>query len=790
MDIRRKILLLSLLLFFFLTTSHAQMAMGAWRTHFSYNNVQEITESAEKIYAISNGALFSVDKEYESIETYSKINGLSDGEIAHIAYSKENDLLLIAYSNSNIDLLKGRNMINISDLKRKEISDKEINNISFHNQYAYLSCGFGILVVNVRRNEIADTYIIGDAGAYLQINAVEIVGNYIYALTETGIRYADIRNSNLSNFANWTVLPDPDATSGNSRAIASFNGELVLLKGNSIYRYNGSEWNVFRENSYFSAINVSGENITFFGNNTFARFDKNWTEREFRELSSIRDLIFSPSQNSYWVAQYILDEEQTILTKHTNGTFENRFIPNGTFSGTKRLSDGTYDRVARVAFVKHRFGKLIAGSGGPRELPLKTPGVIQLHENNKWTVIRKQDAPSGILCNTIRFEDVLDIEIDPRNYNRMYVATFGKGLFVLEDNQLVAHFDQNNSPLFPHDPRTCDYGPLLNGLCFDKNNNLWMLNMDSPDLLKVRKADGTWGSLFYPNVTKKITTRELFISKNGYKWILIPRVGEGVFVINDRGNPFVSASHQTRFFANFQETGSNETVTPTTYRSIAEDKNGAIWIGTNMGPLIISNPDNVFNDNFTIDRIKITREDNESLADYLLESETINAIAVDGGNRKWLATESSGLYLLSPNGQETIHHFTTENSPLTSNAIMDLAINDQTGEVFIVSASALYSFKSDATEGAPSFDNVYVYPNPVRANYTGLITIAGLMERSVVKIADVQGNLIHQGNSNGGVFTWDGKNLRGQRVGTGVYLVFAALSDGSEKMVTKIAVIN
>ena len=774
---KRRLLLLSLLSSFLLL-SHAQTAMGTWKTYFSYNNVKEITESAEKIYAISNGSLFSVDKEYESIETYSKVNGLSDGEIAHIAYSKENNLLLVAYSNSNIDLLKGNNVINISDLKRKEISDKEINNIYFHKHYAYLSCGFGIVVVDTRKNEIADTYIIGERGTYLKINTVVVVGDYIYALTKNGIHHADIRNNNLSNFENWTLLPNPDASE--NKNIASFNGELVLLKGNAIYRYNGSEWNIFRGSSYFSSMNVSGENITFFENNSFVRFDKNWTEKESHELSGIKDLIFSSSGNGYWMAQYIQDEDQTVLIKYKNGAVENKFIPNGPYTG-------------KAAFIKFRYGKLITGSGGPFDLlPAGTPGIVQVYENDKWTAIRRKDFPVGVANNSVPFNDVLDAEIDPRNHNLMYVATWGNSLFLFENNKLITHFTSENTPLEPSSASAPIYGVLLDGLCFDKNNNLWMVNMLGADLLKVRKADGTWASLHYPVIAKKQTAKELLISKNGYKWIIFPRAGQGLFVANDRGTPFIVSDDQTRFFNKFQENSGGEIkiVEPNIYRCIVEDKNNAIWIGTDRGPLIISNPNTIFNDNFMIDRIKITREDNESLADYLLETELINSIVVDGGNRKWIATGASGLYLLSPNGQETIHHFTTENSPLTSNAIMSLTMNEKTGELFIATSTALYSYKSDATEGDDSYSGVYVYPNPVHPDYTGLITITGLMEKSIIKIADVQGNLIHQGNSNGGTFTWDGKNLRGKRVGTGVYLVFAALSDGSEKVVTKIAIIN
>jgi len=773
MDIRRKILLLSLFAFLF-PTSHAQMAMGAWKTHFSYNNVIEIAESAKKVYAISNGSLFSVDKEYESIETYSKINGLSDGEIAHIAYSKENNLLFIAYANGNIDLLKENNISNISDLKRKEIFDKEINNIFFYKHYAYLSCGFGIVVVDLKKNEIADTYIIWDKGIYLKINNVQIAGNHIYALTKNGIYYADTQNHNLSNFENWTLLSNPDASAEN-KDIAAFNDELMLLKDNAIYRYNGQAWNVFIEGASLSHINVSGENITFFRQDIFVRIGKNWQWEEVKEFSWITNLIFSPSENCYWIAQYNMEEGQITLIKYKNGEIENRFIPEGPYSNT-------------AAFIKHRYGKLITGSGGPYDFSPFTPGIVQIYENGKWTTIRNKDIPAGVVDY---FVDVLDVEINPRNHDQIYVATWSKSLFLFENNKLISHFTSENSALSPNS--TSNYSISLDGLNFDKDNNLWMVNMKSLDVLKVRKADNTWASLHYPTILNR-EAGKLFISKNGYKWLFFQSTPD-LFVINDRGTPFNTSDDQTRLFnsrSKFQENSGGEitVVSPQTFRCMVEDKNNAIWIGTDMGPLIISNPENIFNDNFTVDRIKITREDNENLADYLLETELINDIAVDGGNRKWIATGSSGVFLLSPDGQETIHHFTTENSPLTSNAITSLAIDDKTGEVFIATSSALYSFKSDAMEGAPSYSDVYAYPNPVRPGYTGMITITGLMERSVVKIADVQGNLIFQGNSNGGVIAWDGKNRKGQRVGSGVYLVFAALPDGSEKMVTKIAIVN
>ena len=783
MNIGLKIVLILLFSSSFLI-SHAQMAMGAWKTHFSYNNVKEIAELPEKVYAISNGSLFSVDKKYESIETYSKINGLSDGEIAHIAGSRENNLLLVAYSNGNIDLLKGDKIINISDLKRKEITGKEINSIFFHKHYAYLSCGFGIMVVDVRKNEISDTYIIWKEGVSIKIKSVAIAGNYIYALTGSGIYYADIQSKNLSNYENWKLLPPaPAGDASEYKDIAVFNDELVLLRNNSVCRYDGKAWSVFLENVYFAALGVVGENLLFFQENSFVRFDKNLNKKESRELSGIVYMIFSPYENCYWIAQYDKEEVQTVLIKYKNGAIENKFIPEGPYS-------------SRVYSVKHRYGKLITCSGGPFDIrPIGVPGVVQIYENNRWTIIRDKDIPAEALDKSIVFTDVLDVEIDPRNHNQMYVATWRKSLFLFDNYKLINHFTTDNSTL-GRVPSGENYFPqahevILDGLCFDKDNNLWMANMQSPNVINVKKADNSWQSFFYPKITNKETVK-FFIAKNGYKWLIGLRAGVGIFVIDDRGTPFEVADDRTQWLDKYMESNSSEAkiLQPNSYRCITEDKNNVIWVGTDMGPLIISNPENIFSENFTVDRIKITRDDDESLADYLLDTELVNAIAIDGGNRKWIGTESSGAFLLSPNGQETIQHFTTENSPLTSNAIVSLSVNDETGEVFIATSNALYSYKSDATTGAPSYSGVYAYPNPVRANYTGVITVAGLMENSIVKIADITGNLIHQGYSNGGVFTWNVRNLRGERVGSGIYLVFAALQDGSEKTVTKIAIIN
>lgn len=225
-------------------------------------------------------------------------------------------------------------------------------------------------------------------------------------------------------------------------------------------------------------------------------------------------------------------------------------------------------------------------------------------------------------------------------------------------------------------------------------------------------------------------------------------------------------------------------------RSIAQDKNGALWVGTTEGLFLINDPNKMFNNNFRVYRIKIPRNDGTGLADYLLGTEEIKAIVVDGANRKWIGTASSGIYLVSEDGLETIHHFTSENSPLLSNAIQSIAINEQTGEVFIGTGNGLISYQSDAIEGGNKFKNVRAYPNPVRPEYNGIITITGLVADTQVRITDINGYLIYETQSNGGVATWNGCNASGEKVATGVYFAHCVSADGKQKHITKILIIK
>jgi hypothetical protein len=310
--------------------------------------------------------------------------------------------------------------------------------------------------------------------------------------------------------------------------------------------------------------------------------------------------------------------------------------------------------------------------------------------------------------------------------------------------------------------------------------------------IKILLNTGVWTQLNFPNSNQEVLGKILISNHNpNQKWVPSVRKNPGIFIWDDNGTLTDQNDDRSVFLSKFIDVDNvGSFISPTIIDCLEQDKNGVIWAGTDIGPLLFYNPSRAFDTGYTCSRVKIPRNDGTGLADYLLQNERIKSIAIDGANRKWLGTQSSGLYLMSENGQETIHHFTTSNSPLLSNNIISLAINPVSGEVFVGTSNGLMSFQSNAAESSNIYNNVYAYPNPVRENYNGIVTITGLISNTQVKITDLNGNLIYQTISNGSIATWDGKDAQGRKVNTGVYFAICANEDGSQSTITKIMVIN
>ncbi|MBO7427089.1 MAG: hypothetical protein J6U08_00075 [Paludibacteraceae bacterium] len=769
------------------STSFSQLPMGGWQTFFSYNHAGNMVQSKDKIYALSDGNLYSIDKEYESIETYTKLTGLTDGNITKIAYCQSQNTLVIVYDNCNIDLLTNSRIINVGDLKRAEVSNKKVNNITIDGKFAYLACGFGVTVLNVEKAEIVDTYILGEKGTYVNVENVVFHNDSIYAQFGNTIRYASKKDNNLADFNHWkTFYLLSEKASSQGIVVTEENKDSLMNEGDilpisKIYAFNNSllirleDVLIKRDSSVTrtmelprnASLSVDDLLIVSKGDSMVA-FNDNLERVVGVVADSVIETLYDPQSKAFWICDFQADG-RTIIQKYArDGRFMNYYVPDGPVSG-------------EIAFVKYQDGKLFTGSGGPFDRPLSTPGIVQFLENGRWSIITEMGMDSSVLRNS-HFLDVIDIASDPQDNNHFFVSAW-KGLFEFQGISLINHFTGKNSQL------SGGSNTLVDGLKYDKDGNLWMLNMLSPNPIHILTSNREWYQLSYSQLQSTDGLRDLFIDSKGYLWVIKYRDGTGVFCADLNGTPLDEQDDKKVFISTFYDKDSHA-LTLSTVRCITEDQEGVVWIGTDRGPLLVPDASKMFDPDFRVDRVKITREDNASYADYLLENEQINAIVVDGNNRKWVGTNSTGLYLLSSDGRETIHHFTTDNCPFTSNAIMDLFINNETGQLYIVTSSGLFLYQTDAIKGAESYNKVYAYPNPVKEDYDGPVTIVGLRENSQVRISDSEGRIIHDGVSNGGAYVWDGKDLNGRKVNTGVYFIYAALSDGSSKMVTKIAIIK
>lgn len=767
---------LFLLLFILTLNANAQVAMGKWRTHFAYNAIKQITLSENKVYALSEGSLFSIDKEDESIEFYSKMNGLNDGNIVWIDYDKFSKKVIIIYQNGNIDLLGSGGVINIPDYYNKQLSiNKAVNHIYFAADKAYLSCNFGILVLNTKRNEIADSYFIGPNGSDIKVLATQILDNKIYALTPNTIYKANANEPNLVNFEYWSTIQNLPG-SGELKKLNLFGNKLILQRDNKLYTYTENEgWQNILGAINVTDVNISNDKMIIYTSAQEMYFvNENLDTKLIENIGEVYDADYDTESNTYWLAA----NAKGVLT----------------VSGQSDIQTKTYKPVGPAVnspwSMTFAGEKLFVVPGGRWSSQYGRKGDLMIFEDDKWTNISGDSIRAKTNNNVM---DFMNVAVDPADNKHFFVTSFGNGLFEFKDNKFDNWYNTSNSTLETVIPGDANNYIRLDGAIFDKQGNLLLTNSNMAACVKVLTKSGEWKKLKYPDANKPTLGSILISNQNiNQKWINSVRYAPGILVYDDNGTPENNDDDvNSKFMSSFNDLDNEGAkISPSTVYCLAQDHNGVVWVGTEQGPLLFYNTSKVFDTDYTCSRVKIPRNDGTGLADYLLQSDRVKAIAIDGANRKWIGTETSGVYLLSENGQETIKHFTTSNSPLISNDIISININPVTGEVFLGTANGLVSYQSDAADASETFGNVRAYPNPVRENYNGVITITGLVKDAQVKITDLNGNLICQTTSNGSIATWDGKNSSGNKVNTGIYLVLCVNEDGTQSTITKIMIIN
>lgn len=664
----KKILILLSFLLLQVTSYRAIAAIGDWKAYMAYSEVQEIEQAGNLIFVQASNNLYVYNQNDQSIQTFSKMDYLSDCGIQHIAYNKAAKRLLIFYSNANMDLMNISNydVQNLSDYySASTTGDKTVNDIYMYGKYAYMSNGFGIIKVNVADGEISDTYNLG-----FNVNWCEIKDNHIYAYSKTSGQYRALLTSNLLDKNNWSKV-----------------GGYVAKKQ--------------------------------------------------EDKSTLKQIIstLQPGGPKY------------------NNFYGMRFVNNLLYT------------------CGGLWGHLIDAG---------RPGTIQVLDKDNWTIY-----DDSIAAKTgIKYVDVNSVDVDPLDPNHVFAGA-KSGLYEFQNGKFIKHYNSENSLITSFNNTSKNY-QLITSVKFDTDGNLWMLNSQSPSnqsLIEYTK-DGKWVSHHKPELYNLGSLECLMQDNRGLLW----------FVNNHHELPSIycyqASTDQLNKYSSFvNEDGA--TLSPVFVRYVTEDKNQDIWIGTNIGPLLLYKKD-ITSDTPIFTQVKVPRNDGTNYADYLLSGVDISCIAIDGSNRKWFGTNGNGIYVISNDCLTQIYHFTTNNSNLLSNNIEAIAINEQTGEVFAGTDKGLCSYMSDASSpnNEMTKDNVWAYPNPVKPDYTGLITITGLSFDADIKIVTTNGILVNQGRSNGGTYTWNGKDLKGQKVASGIYMVETATSDGSKGTVCKIAIVK
>lgn len=750
-----------------------------WRGYFSYNQIKDVTESNAAIYAASENALFLKNNTTNEIKTINSIDGLKAETITAIyhsdAYNKtlignQNGLLLVLNSDGSILYKNGiQTEVPVSPLIKK------INSFYEYEGKVYISCDYGITVFNFSTLEFGDTYYIGNNGAQDRVFQTTVIAGEIFACTELyGIKKASITNPNLVDFNQWQTIDF-----GYWKGLISFQGQLIAMGSNGdIYKYNGTLFqNILNLNQVGVEIRTYGDYIIATSQNHVYVLNQSLTQVAHIQSNQITDTVVTfTCATVVNTTIYIGTNENGLLTSTLANPLDFQFIKP---DGPERNKIFRLKKSSTALWAIYGRYNRTYNPYNPDEQPtgLKLYPISKFQSQTGWSTIPYTDLLGA--------KSLSNMAINPNNESEFYISSYFSGLLKFENEAATTLYNTTNTgsngleslALSPPNPSYVDI--RVNGPAFDKNGNLWMTNSLVVKGIKVLKSGGQWQSYDLSDaITNPIEESYgvLVIDKNNTKWI--PTAHNGVLAFNENyNNKFIDI-----------KSGTEGNLPSNDARCLAIDNKNQLWIGTDKGLRIIPSVDSFISET-DIQSKNIVILEND-LAQELFYQQFILDIAVDGANRKWVSTADTGVFLVSSNGQETIYHFTKENSPLPSNNVNDIEIDGVTGEVFFATDKGLVSFKGVSTKPSDDLNYVYVYPNPVRPEFTGTVKIAGLTNKATVKITDVGGSLVFETSSEGGTIEWDTTAFGKYKVASGVYMVLVSAEDGLETTVKKVMIIR
>lgn len=764
---------LSIVFFLLLSAiqSHSQnLPLGSWREHLSFTQAQFVANTAQRVYCATDQAVYFIDKSDNSVQRYSKINGLSDVGIRLMDYSHSENVVFVGYVNSNIDLISSTGIINISDVERRTATgDKTINDVTFNSKFAYLATGFGVLALDLIKAEIKETYVVGTTGNEVPVYSVTTDGTYIYAAIAGGILRGEISNPSLNNFAEWQMVYPNTFTGVTFNKMCWLNGNLAVnfhsTSTDSVVMVNTSNFTTGTTllSGGFELRQLKTENNRLYAVNNYS---VNEWDNNFQSLRQIYSSANYQNTDMFGIATgsgnqlYIADRNNGLVnyTDNNNIIFT---IPNSPAS-------------PNASFVFHNGTTLVTTHGTNRWSDSYGTDGYSTFDGVQW----KTWNVKTITNSNVDLNQMLDLQAvvsEPGNPEHFFLGSRINGVFEFDNNVPVKMYNKDNSSLkgaFGNPGQT-----KIGGLAYDAAGNLWVVNSGVNTPLNVMSKEGVWQAINLQAVIPSgvnIFFGDILCDSYGQIWTTL--ISNGLIVYD----PIAQASARIS-----QETGG---LNVNDVRCIVEDKEGQIWLGTSEGIAVIYSPGNATGSTAVkAQKILITID---GITQYLLDKEIITSIAVDGANRKWIGTNGGGVFLLSADGTKQIQNFNTSNSPLFSNTITSIAIDPVTGEVFIGTDKGLISYVGDATQGSESCSGLKVFPNPVKENYNGPIAVRGVTANGNIKITDIAGNVVYETTAKGGIATWDGNNFEGKRAHTGVYLVFATDEKGDNTCVTKLFLVN
>ncbi len=769
----------TLLSLFISIISIAQQGMGEWRMIVSTAKAIDVAASETTVYtAFENGLqILDLNNNQEESEFLNAINGLSDIEISALYFDQQDDALLIGYANGNIDKLKNGRIYNIPALKLANVpSSKRINRFERKGNFVYVATDYAILELNLSKTEVRNSFF--PTAGNQKITDISFVGDTIFALTPTQLLRGQLNNPALPDPSQWTI--DTRVPSVNNRfyhEMAYFNNELHVLRkteiygGDTVFRVTNSglvpyfvfpfnvEINSLSELDNELALNTAEGTFLF---NTNGEILQSFISFNFNIEVNANRLV--KNSRGYWMADarnglYFIVNQFAIKNFPLDGPRNNAFYS-----------------------IDWQEGQLAIASG---RLLLKLPsfsrnGVHLMNDEGDWDLKNVDNVPQWVDKD---IWDFLDVSINPKNTKQYAVCTYSTEPLTIFTNGEAQIFNPTNSTL-----RFTFAGngwSNVSDVCFDERENLWALNGYTEKPLNVRDKNGNWFQFDNGQAARNTQTGKMIVDFRNNVWFATAE--QGLFGYNYNRTLDNSLDDKKIQLT----TGSSAGDLPSkNVTAIAADFDDEIWIGTDAGFAILYNASRSFDatpGNYNAQRIKVQFEGN---VEYVLGNTHITDIEVDGGNRKWMATANAGIILLSADGSEIIEQHNTQNSPLISDNIFDLKLDHQTGVLYILTDKGLVTYRTNATYEDPTYSSVNIFPNPVRPNYFGPITIQGIRYDSDVKITDVAGNLVYKTTSNGGTATWHGQTLTGEKAATGVYIIWTATNQGKDEKVGKVAVIR